>query len=128
MPIAEFDAEAGRNARILIELAMAEDLGSSRPELRFADHRGESILEFGNSWAGVGDITSESTIPENARGAASFVARVPGVVSGLPVLKLIAQRFRSLSCELKVEDGAAVRPGTVIATQIPRMAWVMARV
>src|SRR5690242_3152869 len=57
------------NALKLIELALAEDLGS------------------------LGDLTSKATIPEEARGAARFAARGAGVIAGLPVVGLLADRF-----------------------------------
>jgi nicotinate-nucleotide pyrophosphorylase (carboxylating) len=64
-----FGAAERRNAETLIALALAEDLGAP------------------------GDLTGQSTIPENARGAARFVARSPGVLSGLPVVALLAERL-----------------------------------
>jgi len=88
----DFDAAARTNAEALIEMAVAEDLG------------------------GVGDLTAESTIPADARGAAQFVARSTGVVAGLPVLHLIAWRFGLVSWfKPLVRDGDRIAPGTAVA-------------
>ena len=57
------------NAEALIGLALAEDLGDR------------------------GDLTAEATIPAEARGAARFVAREAGVLCGLPVVAMLAERF-----------------------------------
>jgi nicotinate-nucleotide pyrophosphorylase (carboxylating) len=71
MPIASqpsFGAAERACAETLIALALAEDLGPA------------------------GDLTSCATIPEGAQGAARFVARASGVLSGLPVVGLLAER------------------------------------
>ena len=65
-----------------------------------------------------GDITSIATVPEDAPGRAMVVARKAGVVSGLP---LVAEAFRRLSPEIKIEthavrDGAAIKAGTKLMT------------
>src|SRR4051812_42121777 len=57
------------NASILIDLALAEDLGQ------------------------VGDLTAQVTIPNQAQGAARFVSRSAGVVAGWPIVALLAERF-----------------------------------
>ena len=89
----EFDDMARSNAERLIAMAMEEDLGPQRR-----------------------DLTAEATIPENARGSARFVARKPGVVSGLPVLEMVAEAFglRSWYRPLTV-DGAKLETGDAIA-------------
>ena len=64
-----------------------------------------------------GDLTTEACVPEDAAAQAGFVARVPGVISGLALagcaFRLIdpAIRFVSLGA-----DGAAVAAGQTIAT------------
>ena len=88
----DFDAAARANAAALIEMAMTEDLG------------------------GIGDVTAEATIPENARGAARFVSRAAGVVAGLPVVRLVAPRFElGVGFETFVHDGDHVTAGTAVA-------------
>ncbi len=80
-------------ADALIRLALAEDFGST------------------------GDRTSLATIPESAQAKAAFVARVAGVVAGLPVAERVC---RAVSAELiftpSVPDGALTQRGTVLAT------------
>mgnify|MGYP000885104251 CR=1 FL=1 len=81
------------NARSLIDLAIAEDLGTR------------------------GDITANATIPAQAPGSVRFVARREGVVAGMPVVALVIARFGlegGWSC--LVEDGTHVERGTTLAT------------
>jgi nicotinate-nucleotide pyrophosphorylase (carboxylating) len=85
------DAERA-NASTLIDLALAEDLGR------------------------VGDLTATLTIPSRARGAARFVARSAGVIAGLPVVALLAERFELVEgWRAFVDDGDSVAAGTAIA-------------
>ncbi|MFO0805790.1 MAG: carboxylating nicotinate-nucleotide diphosphorylase [Gemmataceae bacterium] len=76
-------------ARILVQLALAEDLG------RF------------------GDRTSRALIPAEQQAAARFVVRTAGVVAGLPVAAMVCEKLHITSL---MEDGAAVSGGTAIAT------------
>jgi nicotinate-nucleotide pyrophosphorylase (carboxylating) len=77
----------------LIELALAEDLGPT------------------------GDRTSEALIPAGQPGRAVFVARGPGVVSGVPVAGLvIAAVDPALALDVHVPDGSPVERGDRIAT------------
>ena len=88
----EFGAAERRNAEVLIDLALAEDLGQS------------------------GDLTATVTIPSQARGAARFVTRADGVVAGLPVVAILAGRFELGDFwQPLVDDGDRVPPGTAIA-------------
>ena len=81
-----------RNAETLIDLALAEDLGQ------------------------VGDITATATIPHQARGAARFVARAEGMIAGLPVVAMLAERFElGDRWEPLRRDGGRVGPGDEIA-------------
>ena len=63
-----------------------------------------------------GDITTDATIPVNAKGEAAIVAREAGVIAGLD---LAAQAFLSLDPEVKfsplVSDGEVVKQGAKIA-------------
>ncbi len=80
------------NATTLIDLALAEDLGQ------------------------IGDITASATIPSQARGAARFVARTKGVIAGLPVVALLAERFDLGSrWRTLVHEGDLVARGTEVA-------------
>jgi nicotinate-nucleotide pyrophosphorylase (carboxylating) len=63
-----------------------------------------------------GDLTSEGTVPEDARARGVLLARAPGVVAGLDVALLA---FRLLDPEVRVEvlgrDGDRVAAGTPLA-------------
>jgi nicotinate-nucleotide pyrophosphorylase (carboxylating) len=119
----DFDATSLRNAETLIELAFAEDLGTPMPCLRlnpmvgivveFIDRPTVTVDRGNRPWM---DLTSETTIPENARGSARFVARQSGVVAGLPVVDRVACRF-GLATWLRplVQDGDRVDRGTALA-------------
>lgn len=105
-----------RNARTLLELAFAEDLGTDMPAIQMDLPSGAMALHMVDSGVPPGDVTALSTIPANARGAARFVARSGGVIAGLPVVELCAWRFGLPAWfEPLVEDGQAVAPGTPIA-------------
>src|SRR5689334_17858290 len=81
-----------RNADLLIDLALEEDLGQ------------------------VGDITSTAIIPSQARASARFVARCPGVLAGMPVLDRIIERFELRSYwKPHLDDGDQLEAGSVIA-------------
>ena len=92
MDLPGFDQAERDNASILIPLAIAEDMG---PE-------GD-------------DLTGRLTIPADASGVARFVARSPGVLAGVPVLRLLCERF-SLADGLtgSLEDGALLGSGAEI--------------
>jgi nicotinate-nucleotide pyrophosphorylase (carboxylating) len=83
----------------LIDLAFREDFGSHQP------HRG--------------DITTLVVIPPVYFGRAHFVARSAGIVAGLPAVDLVLGAINvDLRVERRVEDGARVEAGTVLATAI----------
>ena len=76
----------------VVRMALAEDLGRA------------------------GDLTSEACVPEAARLSVAWVARRPGVLSGLSCARLSLHalapeaRFEALPC-----DGDAIAPGQVLA-------------
>ena len=78
--------------RRLVELALQEDVGG-------------------------GDLTSQAVIPEALEGRGIFVARAPGVLSGLPAAALV---FATLDPRVRFEplltDGDSVQPGSRLAT------------
>jgi nicotinate-nucleotide pyrophosphorylase (carboxylating) len=89
-----FDELARADAVIAVERALAEDLGA----------------------AGIsGDVTSAVTIAPTARGRARVVSRSSGVVAGLRVAEIIAQRA-GLTLTVHVDDGSRVERGTRIAS------------
>ena len=63
-----------------------------------------------------GDITSAATIPAEATATAAFVARMPGVVAGLPIVE---STFREVDPSIlfspELRDGNRVSAGDVIA-------------
>jgi nicotinate-nucleotide pyrophosphorylase (carboxylating) len=67
------------------------------------------------------DVTTQATVPEEETGAAHLVARAGGVVAGLvivaEVLAQVADRLAlpDAAVELRVQDGAAVAAGDVLA-------------
>lgn len=87
-----FSHEEVAACRRLIELALAEDLGSP------------------------GDLTSQATIPPDLEGRAVFAARAAGVLAGLPAAELVVQmvdarvRFSPLR-----DDGHRLQPGAQVA-------------
>ncbi|MCS7168539.1 MAG: carboxylating nicotinate-nucleotide diphosphorylase [Gemmatales bacterium] len=75
-------------ARLLVNLALEEDLGSR------------------------GDITTETLIPAEKTGTASFVARRPGVVCGEKIAEMVlTQLDNQAQFRWQVSDGAAVIAG-----------------
>ncbi len=65
--------------------------------------------------AGMGDVTSESIIPEDAKGSAEFLCKGTGIVAGLDVACLV---FRMCDAQMlagqMVDDGARVKPGDIL--------------
>lgn len=65
---------------------------------------------------GSGDVTSEALIPPRAAGVGLFVAKQPGVVAGLPLLKPLFERIDpDAFVKTLARDGDAVRNGTRLA-------------
>jgi len=64
-----------------------------------------------------GDITTDATVPADARASATIAARQPGVVAGL---QLVATAFEMLDPDVQIDvrigDGGRVGEGAVIAT------------
>jgi nicotinate-nucleotide pyrophosphorylase (carboxylating) len=86
-----FEQTARERAQMLIDMALDEDLGHA------------------------GDITSKSTIPEAAESVGRFVARREGIVSGIPIVGMIAERFRPfIVWKPFVSDGDHISPGEVL--------------
>ena len=111
-----FDATARRSAVTLVELAFAEDLGMEMPGLLVDLDHGKVTLRLESRPGPSGDVTSEATIPGNARGSARFVARSAGVIAGIPVVHAAAWRFGLPTWfEPRVEEGDRVERGTIVA-------------
>jgi nicotinate-nucleotide pyrophosphorylase (carboxylating) len=96
--VAETDA-----CRRLIEMALAEDLGS------------------------VGDITSQAVIPERQAGQAVFVARVPGVLAGWPAAAIVIAAVEPrLLIQPLITDATRMQPGDQIARVTGPMRGILA--
>jgi nicotinate-nucleotide pyrophosphorylase (carboxylating) len=88
----QFGEAEARSADTLIALALAEDL------------------------AQVGDITCAAIIPAHALGTARFAARVPGVLSGMPIARRLAGHFELDSqWRTHLADGDRLDRGSLIA-------------
>jgi nicotinate-nucleotide pyrophosphorylase (carboxylating) len=88
-----FSPEESAACSRLVELALAEDMGSA------------------------GDVTSQAIIPAGLKARTVFVARAAGVVAGLPAAALVAQAVdENLQFEPMKEDGARVKAGDHLAT------------
>lgn len=80
------------NIDSLIHLALEEDLGDR------------------------GDVTSRATLPIKQRSFARMIAKSPGVIAGLPVVREVFEQIDpGVLIANKVQDGAQVEAGTVIA-------------
>ncbi len=65
---------------------------------------------------GSGDATTIITVPENKNIEASVVAREPGVVAGLPLLKVLFDQLDpALKVQTMINDGGLVEAGSVVA-------------
>ena len=75
----------------LIDLAFAEDIG-------------------------IGDVTTEATVPPTQEGIGTLLAKSVGIVAGLPVAERVFARLDAkLAFRTLVSDGEAVNAGTPIA-------------
>ena len=89
---AEMSGDIDRGALALIDLALAEDIGS-------------------------GDITTLATVPADRQATGQFLVKQPGVISGLAVVAAVYARVDPrVVVEPLVTDGTAVEAGTIIAT------------
>lgn len=90
-PQIEWDERLENDARALIRLALAEDLGEA------------------------GDVTSRATIPEGRRGAANVVAREAGVAAAVRLPEWVLQEAGAdATWTAKLEDGSPIAPGDVV--------------
>ena len=65
---------------------------------------------------GIGDITTEATVPPTQEGIGTLLAKSGGVVAGLPIAeRVFAKLDETLSFRALVTDGDAVKVGTPIA-------------
>ena len=65
---------------------------------------------------GIGDITTEATVPPTQEGIGTLLAKSGGVVAGLPIAeRVFAKLDETLSFRALVTDGDTVKAGTPIA-------------
>ena len=65
---------------------------------------------------GIGDITTEATVPPTQEGIGTLIAKSDGIVAGLPVAeRVFAKLDETLVFRALVNDGDAVKAGTPIA-------------
>ena len=89
----EFTRADAAACRKLVDLALAEDLGTG------------------------GDRTSDALIPPDQLGKAVFVSRTPGVLAGVPaVVLVVAAVGDGVTLEPHISDGCPLDRGTRIAT------------
>ena len=94
--------DAAASIQKLIDLALAEDLGS-------------------------GDVTSLALIPPDARAVGAFIAKAEGIVSGLRVARAVFERLEpSAAFEQGLEDGSSVSPGKELARVAARARTILA--
>lgn len=68
--------------------------------------------------AGGVDATTVATVPAEHRSVLDLVSRADGVVAGVPVARLVfevvAESGEPINCQVRVDDGSVVGPGTVV--------------
>lgn len=65
---------------------------------------------------GIGDITTEATVPPTQQGIGTLLAKSDGIVAGLPVAeRVFAKLDETLEFRTRVSDGNTVKAGTSIA-------------
>lgn len=65
---------------------------------------------------GIGDITTEATVPVTRKGIGTLLAKSKGVIAGLPIAeRVFAKLDTTLTFRTLVSDGEAVEAGTPIA-------------
>ena len=66
---------------------------------------------------GMGDVTTEATVPPEALGEGKVIVKEKGVIAGLQAAELV---FRTLDPEIafhiNMKDGSEVKPGLIAAT------------
>ncbi len=74
----------------------------------------------------IGDPTTDILIPDDMLGQADFVAKEAGALAGVDVALAVCKRVDgSLAVEAFMQDGAALKPGDVIARVSGRMASIL---
>ncbi len=93
---------AHREVRQIIKLALAEDRIQS-------------------------DMTSRLVIPDGLEATATLLAKAPGVLAGIEVFKAVFLNVdKRLGIDIRMSDGAALKPGDVAAVVIGRARSILA--
>src|SRR5579862_5622805 len=93
MPSLTLSDKEQESARRLVEMALAEDLGS------------------------VGDLTSRALIPPAMQGTVHVVARADGILAGAPVARMVYEQLDpAVAWNAPLSDGARVTRGAIVAT------------
>ncbi len=72
-----------------------------------------AALEEDLAW---GDATTDALVPPALRSAGVLLAKAPGVIAGLPVAEAVFHEIEpAIVFQAVVHDGAAVRPGDILA-------------
>lgn len=75
---------------------------------------------------GGGDVTTEALISEDRQGKASIVVKQEGILAGADVARKVFQAVDpELRVDVLIEDGAQVKPGSVIARVQGRAASIL---
>jgi nicotinate-nucleotide pyrophosphorylase (carboxylating) len=80
---------------------------------------GQVVAALTEDLAGGADVTTAATVPGGARGQADVVARVAGVVAGLPVAETVfclASAGDEVACTPRTADGDRVAAGQSVLT------------
>lgn len=92
---------------------MTENQLPELPRLMIDDAVKAALLE---DWGRAGDITSQATLPSDARAVARIASRKTGVLAGLPFAEsAFRQTDASLSFEALKQDGDTLAPGDTVA-------------
>lgn len=71
---------------------------------------------FAEDLQDIGDLTTDALVDPQATGEISIVSRQAGVLSGVDVCRLVFQELdASVRVDVLIEDGSALKPGSVIA-------------
>lgn len=92
---------------------MTENRLPELPRLMIDDAVKAALLE---DWGRAGDITSQATLPSDARAVARIASRKTGVLAGLPFAEsAFRQTDAALSFEALKQDGDTLAPGDTVA-------------
>jgi nicotinate-nucleotide pyrophosphorylase (carboxylating) len=98
-----WNQEIEDDVRQLVRLGKAEDLGQR------------------------GDITSQCTIPQAAVGEAFLVSRKPGILAGIPVVRIVLEELASdVQSVTQAHDGAILQKGCVLGQLTGRVRDILA--